>query len=150
MKTVTAYHGGRFGKKAKWFSSSPKVAGSYGKITWDRYGIPQFDDYQTYEISFSNPFVVNAKGAYYFDIPTPKAMRNDWSSDTVDTDGIADWAYEHGYDSVIIKNVEEGHGYSEIATDYVLFTDNYRLIEESPVESSITETLNRLKDLLEM
>ena len=127
MKKIV-YHGGRFGKNTFWFSSSPRVAGSYGKITWINQ-IPQFDDYETYEIELKNPFVVNAKEAYYYEIKTPTKMKNDWHSSTVDTDGIVDWARKNGYDGVIIKNVMEGQGCSDIADDYVLFNRNFRKIE---------------------
>lgn len=137
MKKI-AYHGGRFGNTF-WFSSSPRVAGSYGKITWINQ-IPQFDDYETYEIELKNPFVVNAKEAYYLDIKTPTKMKNDWISSTVNTDGIVEWAKNNGYDSVIIKNVIEGHGCSDVADEYVLFNRNFKEIER------ITEGLEELTD----
>ena len=57
----TVYHGGRFGKDSAWFSDNPKVAGGFGKITWDNYGIPQYDDYKSYEIEYNNPFISKRK-----------------------------------------------------------------------------------------
>lgn len=118
----TVFHGGKFGDKYFWFSDDAGVAASYGNVKKWEGDIPILDDFKAYEITLKNPFKVNAKGEYYLDIPTPKAMKDEWQSPTVDTDGICDWAVRHGYDGAIIKNVMEGHGISSIATDYVCFS----------------------------
>ena len=80
----TVYHGGRFGKDSAWFSDNPKVAGGFGKITWDNYGIPQYDDYESYEIEYNNPFIMDAKGENWLDIKTPKKLKPYWSGETID------------------------------------------------------------------
>lgn len=127
MKKVV-YHGGRFGKEYFWFSSDKDVAASYGDIRMiDRgySGISDtiLDDFKAYEINIQNPYIIDAKEEYYMDIPTPQEMLDDdfWHSETVDTDGICEYAKKKGHDSVIIKNVVEGHGVYNIADDYVCF-----------------------------
>ena len=127
MKKVV-YHGGEFGKEYFWFSSDKDVAASYGNIRMiDRgySGISDtiLDDFRAYEINIQNPYIIDAKEEYYMDIPTPQEMLDDdfWHSETVDTDGICEYAKKKGHDSVIIKNVVEGHGIYNIADDYVCF-----------------------------
>ena len=127
MKKVV-YHGGGFGKEYFWFSSDKDVAASYGDIRMiDRgySGISDtiLDDFKAYEINIQNPYIIDAKEEYYMDIPTPQEMLDDdfWHSETVDTDGICEYAKKKGHDSVIIKNVVEGHGIYNIADDYVCF-----------------------------
>jgi hypothetical protein len=75
-------------------------------------------------LSFKKPFIVDAKESYYYDIKLPSKMKNDVypGLNTVDTDGIVDWAYRNGYDGVIIKNVFEGNGSSEYGDDYIIFS----------------------------
>ena len=126
----TVYHGGRFGKDRAWFSDNPKVAGGFGKITWDNGGIPQYNDYQSYEIEYNNPFIMDAKGENWLDIKTPKKLKPYWQSETIDSNGIVDICKKLGYDCIIIKNIEEGTT-GAIGTDYCLLNGKYKNIYES-------------------
>jgi len=94
------------------FSKSPKTASFYGKMVYE------------VELFLDNPFIVNAKDAGWMDIPTPLKMKKDMDLKTVDTDMICQWSLENGYDSVIIKNIFEGNGNSEISDDYIVFNRN--------------------------
>lgn len=147
-KKIIAYHGGEFGEKYFWFSSNPHVAASYGSVHFRKNGIktPILDDYQEYEITLRNPYIVDAKEHYYIDIPTPKNLREYWHSETIDTDGIVDIAYNLGYGSVWIKNVSEGHNGS-IADDYILFNKNdFRLIRDNKREKE--KLIKDISDLI--
>lgn len=137
-KTVIAYHSGGWLSEDKnqqffWFSSDSGVAASYTKnMKWTKSGLPILDDYETYELTIKKPYTIDAKENYYLEIPTPKAMKPEWSADTVDTDGIVEWAKKHGYGSVVIKNVVEGHGIERVATDYVLFNKaDFKLVKNN-------------------
>ena len=74
-------------------------------------------------LKMENPFVVDARKAFYDSIPTPRAMKKDIypGMKHVDTDNIAEWAYENGYDSAVIKNVFEGNLNTEYGNDYIVF-----------------------------
>ena len=148
----TVYHGGRFGKDSAWFSDNPKVAGGFGKITWDNYGIPQYDDYESYEIEYNNPFIMDAKGENWLDIKTPKKLKPYWSGETIDSNGIVDICKKLGYDCIIIKNIEEGTT-GAIGTDYCLLNGKYKNINESltnlislALDESLNERLEKMGD----
>ena len=95
-------------KIGKFFSSDPLVALSYGNNVHECY------------LTMNKPFIVDAKGAGYSGIKKPRAMK-DWAvMDQVDTDNIAEFAYKHGYDGAIIKNVHELH-HENLADDYIVF-----------------------------
>lgn len=148
----TVYHGGRFGKDRAWFSDNPKVAGGFGKITWDNYGIPQYDDYKSYEIEYNNPFIMDAKGENWLDIKTPKKLKPYWSGETIDSNGIVDICKKLGYDCIIIKNIEEGTT-GAIGTDYCLLNGKYKNINESltnlislALDESLNERLEKMGD----
>lgn len=148
----TVYHGGRFGKDRVWFSDNPKVAGGFGKITWDNYGIPQYDDYKSYEIEYNNPFIMDAKGENWLDIKTPKKLKPYWSGETIDSNGIVDICKKLGYDCIIIKNIEEGTT-GAIGTDYCLLNGKYKNINESltnlislALDESLNERLEKMGD----
>ena len=148
----TVYHGGRFGKDRVWFSDNPKVAGGFGKITWDNYGIPQYDDYKAYEIEYNNPFIMDAKGENWLDIKTPKKLKPYWSGETIDSNGIVDICKKLGYDCIIIKNIEEGTT-GAIGTDYCLLNGKYKNINESltnlislALDESLNERLEKMGD----
>ncbi len=68
-----------------------------------------------------NPFTVDARGAPYHNIRTPRKLRDCTNLESVDTDIIADWARENGHDCAIIRNVLEGKGASVIADTYAVF-----------------------------
>ena len=98
-------------KIGKFFSSDPLVALAYGPVVYEAY------------LTMSKPFIVNARGSDYASIPTPKAMRG-WvidGMDDVDTDLVAEYAYKHGYDGAIVKNVVEPN-YPVTADDYIVFS----------------------------
>lgn len=136
----TVYHGGRFGKDRAWFSDNPKVAGGFGKITWDNWGIPEYNDYQSYEIEYNNPFIMDAKGENWLNIKTPKKLKPYWQSETIDSNGIVDICKKLGYDCIIIKNIEEGTT-GAIGTDYCLLNGKYKNINES-----LNERLEKMGD----
>ncbi len=97
-------------KIGKFFSSDPLVAQAYGTFVHECY------------LTMNKPFIVDAKGSGYSSIPTPKKLKG-WVAegmDEVDTDIIAKYAYENGYDGAIIKNVYELH-HQSLADDYIVF-----------------------------
>jgi len=132
---MTLYHGGApisgfRGGQTLWLSTSKDVAGvnvgnpakwwyikSLGGNPEDSFPI------ETVVVSLSNPFVVDARGESYFDIPTPPAIKKSGYTDLdfVDSDIIADWAKINGYDGVVIKNVLEGKGASVVADSVAVF-----------------------------
>lgn len=77
----------RITKKGSWFSLNQEVSKTY-------YNTKQGEG-TLYSVkgNISNPFVVDAKGQYFSNI------------DGLTGDQIASYAKEHGYDSVVIKNV---------------------------------------------
>ena len=97
-------------KIGKFFSSDPLVAQAYGTFVHECY------------LTMNKPLIVDAKGSGYSSIPTPKKLKG-WVAegmDTVDTDILAKYAYENGYDGAIIKNVYELH-HESLADDYIVF-----------------------------
>src|SRR5208282_2177754 len=100
-------------KIGKFFTSDPLVAQAYGSFVYECY------------LTINKPFVVDAKGSSYADIPTPKALRGKDGrvTDLMDTDNIAEYAYKNGYDGAIIKNVVELH-HQVKADDYIVFKPN--------------------------
>src|ERR1035437_8889033 len=96
------YRVGRF------FSSSPDVAGAYGPKVFKAY------------LKMDKPFVVDAKENLYDDIPTPKQMRGWLGTTRNSTDLTVEWAFKHGYDGAIIRNVYEPNKPVR-ANDYVPF-----------------------------
>ena len=98
-------------KIGKFFSSDPLVAQAYGSFVYECH------------LTMNKPFVVDAKGSGYSSIPTPKKLKGWTDIDHVDTDIIAKYAYENGYDGAIIKNVHELH-HQSLADDYIVFKPN--------------------------
>lgn len=72
-------------------------------------------------LRIENPFVVDAKGESYDYIRVPTRMKRDIVGKYVDTDNIAEWAYKHGHDGAVIKNVFEGTLNTAMGHDYVVF-----------------------------
>ena len=97
-------------------------------------GYNQIGDKLTeFRADLKRPYIVDAKEEFYSAIQTPKEMKG-WTDELeVDTDNIADWALENGYDGVIIKNVLEGKGAGEISDTYVIF-DNKSLKTKAELE----------------
>ena len=93
----------------RFFSSNSDVAKAYGPEVHEAY------------LKMEKPFVVDAKGEYYNDIPVPKEMRSWMVGDKAETDNIAEWAYKHGYDGVIVKNVLEPKKPIDNTHDYIVF-----------------------------
>lgn len=93
------------------------------------------DKLTEFRADLKKPYIVDAKGEFYSAIETPKEMKG-WTDEIeVDTDNIADWALENGYDGVIIKNVLEGKGAGEISDTYVIF-DNKNLKTKAELEAT--------------
>lgn len=92
------------------------------KANFDDYDFETSGVYKMYA-NIKNPYVVYAGYAYYYNIPTPDEMRSGNYGSTVDTQEINAWAYEHGYDGVIVKNVREGSG-DYPGTDVIVFDKN--------------------------
>lgn len=147
MKKIV-YHGGRFGKDTAWFSDNPKVAGGFGKITHSPMGVPQYNDYKIYEIEYSKPFIMDAKGENWYNLKTPKKLKPYWSSSTIDSNGIIDICNELGYDCIIIKNIEEGTT-SIVATDYCLLNGKYKEVKTTNKLVKLAEDLDYYADLIE-
>jgi hypothetical protein len=122
----------------RFFTTVERAAEAFGK------------DVKKAIVVMKNPFIVDAKEAGYSSIEVPKQMREYVyeGMDTVDTDNIAEWAYENGYDGVIIKNVYEGgsvamkrnaFGYGvtpPLADNYIVFDAK----QIKAVEQSLKET----------
>lgn len=118
-KPLTVYHGGRAGieafnnpdgkyKTGIFFVKSQNVANSFAGRG------------QTYPVylSIQNPFVVDAQGSNYAAIARPKEMDGYATTNEVDTDLIAEWAFKNGFDGVIVNNVLEGRG-GEVSDVYI-------------------------------
>ena len=69
--------------------------------------------YQLYGNLGSNPLVFDANGAQFWGIKVPQI-----SDEYMDTDSIVKWAREHGYTSVVMKNI---YDYGDKADNYVFF-----------------------------
>jgi hypothetical protein len=88
-----------------------------------------------FRADLKNPYIVDAQESSYAGITTPKEMKG-WTDEAeVDTDNIADWALENGYDGVIIKNVIEGKGAGEISDTYIVF-DNQNIKTKAELEAA--------------
>lgn len=108
-KTFTAYRGVRkpekfVTRKYLFASSNPGVANTYTQEGDYR------DDYADrsavfpLEITFKNPFVIDAKGATWNKLPpNPKQATDPWKTSSTET--WAQWADEKGYDGLIVENV---------------------------------------------
>ena len=84
------------------------------------------EDGEVYEnyVNLRKPLIVDADGAYYDSIAVPAEMvgsRYTFGSNTVDTNAIAAYAREAGYDGVIVKNVRESAGFGD---DIIAFKSN--------------------------
>jgi len=86
-----------------WASSSPEVANTYAQTDWDG----AVSNVTPMEFRFSNPFVHDAKGADWNNIPgtDPRLFVGDGRLDA--TDNIADRAQKLGHDGMIMKNVRD-------------------------------------------
>lgn len=95
------------------FSASPEVARAYGPQVFQAF------------VHMKHPYVVDAQDNMYSGIPVPKEMRK-WvlgSIKEIDSDLIAEYAYKHGYDGVILKNVAEPN-HPITSDDYIVFNSN--------------------------
>lgn len=121
IKTDTNYRIGL------WFSTNPNVAATFTpkKLPLDDYGNRIYPAY----LIMNSPFIIDAKKNDYLEIPIPIEMKNtgNYSSNTVDTDLIAEFAYDNNYDGIIIKNVFEGSGNTEYSHVGVTF-DNKNIV----------------------
>ena len=66
-----------------------------------------------------NPLIVDAKGKRYWEIPRPSVMGE---GNAVSGEEINAFAYENGYDGVIINDVVEGN--NRVGTDVIVFSKN--------------------------
>jgi hypothetical protein len=123
FQKITVYRGSNSTKLysgIRFFTSNPKTASFFGKNVYKA------------EIFLENPFVVDAMGNRWSEIPIPPKMKkykvdkfhSSHPTRVVDTDLIVEWSHKKDYDGVIIKNVLEGMGNTEIADDYVIFDTN--------------------------
>lgn len=79
--------------------------------------------YESY-VNLRKPLIIDAGGAYYDSIATPLEMVGSnyaFGGDTVDTNAIAAFARNAGYDGVIVKNVREVSGFGD---DIIAFEPN--------------------------
>lgn len=119
-RLIVFYHGGQKGQtifdgrgrasesqmgkgyaRAIYLTDNPSVARAYSGDTRELYA------------NITNPLILDAEGRNYTDIPIPDdapQSLKDYFYDTADADNLANYAYENGYDGVIIKNVREGVG----------------------------------------
>jgi GNAT superfamily N-acetyltransferase/proteasome lid subunit RPN8/RPN11 len=72
-------------------------------------------------VSLQNPFIVDAQGKRYDSIARPAEMKGNGN---VDTQEIAAYARNNGYDGVIVKNVVEGGLYGRYGDDIIAFEPN--------------------------
>ena len=73
----------------------------------------------------NNPFIIDAEGRNYTDIPIPKNVPG-WLTGydgATDADNLPTKAFRNGYDAVVIENVREGVGGGAF-TDVVLKNAN--------------------------
>ena len=111
-----------------WLTDSIKVAASFGR-----------EIYRVEVTGLNNPFIVDAQGEFYAEIPTPPEMVSEGFTflDTCDSDLIVQFALQRGHDSVIIKNVVEGFSGGGVGlshqsgTDYVLLKEGQGKIVSS-------------------
>ena len=72
--------------------------------------------YRWYGNLGDNPYIFDAKGGQFYALRNPD-MGDGW----YDTDSISKWALDHGYTSVIMKNI---YDYGDMADNYVFFNSN--------------------------
>ncbi len=100
----------QWGYGAAYFANRREVA--------DIFAAPSMghSDSRVYEVfvNLRNPLVIEADNARYFAIPRPEVMGQ--GDSTVDTQQVAAFARDNGYDGVIVRDVNE----SEVITDDVL------------------------------
>lgn len=96
------------GYGAAYFTNDKEIASKFGK------------NIKEATVELKKPLIVDANGSMYDSIVPPKGMGKDYTfgSKTVDTNSIAAFARDKGYDGVIIKNVKEA---GKIGTDYLAF-----------------------------
>jgi hypothetical protein len=119
------YHGtfrqldlNRFNKPI-FFSSNINVAGVWAGYTYAYRYKPKGNIYKAW-INFKNPLIVDAKGEGYSSIKTPLQMKKWTYLEEVDTDLIVEWAKKHRYDGVVIHNIFEGNGNTQMGNNYVV------------------------------
>ena len=85
------------------------------------------------------PFEVDANAKHYFAISTPKEMlESGYTKDkTVDTQQIAAFARDNGYDGVIVDNVIEGGG--ESAMDIIVFSPEQIKLTSNEKPTSVSK-----------
>ncbi len=103
----------QWGYGAAYFASLRAVADAFASPSMGHL------DSRVYEVfvNLRNPLVIEADNARYFAIPRPEIMGH--GDSTVDTQQVAAFARDNGYDGVIVRDVNE----SEIITDDVLAFD---------------------------
>lgn len=96
------------GYGAAYFTDDKEIASKFGK------------NIKEATVDLKKPLIVDANGSMYDSIVPPKGMGKDYTfgSKTVDTNSIAAFARDKGYDGVIVKNVKEA---GKIGTDYLAF-----------------------------
>jgi hypothetical protein len=84
------------------------------------------DKIAEFYVDLKHPFIVDARGGSWLNVPVPDEMREEVyeTMDSIDTDSVAEWAKKNNYDSAIIKNVVEGKGSMVEGDTYVVFNKN--------------------------
>ena len=97
------------GSYGSYFSSSPDVAKAYGTQVFPAY------------LKMEHPYIVDAKGEDYYHLPIPKEMSGKIVGDAATSDLVIQFAYKHGYDGAVIRNVFEPAASVANADDYIVF-----------------------------
>lgn len=104
--TAKVYRGGTGGTKSKasnkpqWFSSNPDVAAKFAEQNGEAGQVQESD------VELKNPLVIDAQGAYWFEIPFEGEKRV--------ADSLAELARQRGHDGLVVKNVNESDGNIEV------------------------------------
>lgn len=96
-----------------------KATGSFRDMSEFRESLDQAHSvasYQLYGNLGDKPFIFDANGSQFWALKVPEV-----SDGYTDTDAVVKWAKEHGYTSVVMKNI---YDYGDKADNYVFFNSN--------------------------
>ena len=124
---MIVYHGSKSGNIKTFRTTNENGTGGLylttNRSVAESYAGNSGEVYENY-VNIRRPLIVDADGAYYDDISTPSEMIGNkyaLGGKTVDTNAIAAFAREAGYDGVIIRNVREAGGFGD---DIIAFHSN--------------------------
>ena len=100
--------------------------------------------------NIKNPFVIDAEGRSYVDIPipddAPESLKDKfWYDNTADLDNLPVWAEQEGYDGIIVYNVREGVGGGP-ATEVIAFRSNQVKFVDNKAPTKDPDIRFELKD----